>query len=297
MARENRILATLERLHAAEPKTRQKAIEALSRLNEVEMSAQIIAPLRSIVALDEARKVRAAAARLLGELKEPQAIEALHGALSDRSALVRGPAVRALAVARPPELLQWILPLAGDKGITVRAAVSEVLIAYIPFPVGLVCREMVVPSTKNSRGTMLEVLAEWQYGLKVDAARLVLACAEITPAQRWDCLGLLSAARPNSLFASRQLVYPQRFVEIVVQSGSEPPEVRQGAQAVLDYLSLGRASQSDFRAERAELMRAAKSDVADEDGSALLRGAESAPFAEPEAESLFTRLIRWMTGH
>lgn len=303
MTKENRILAAIAALHSGDPRKRERAFEALSRLKDLarysEMEAQNTGPF-PFFSQDSTRRHRATAARLLDELREPETVNALHEALSDRSAHVRRVAVRALAVTHPPELLEWILPLAGDKRLTVRQAVSAVLLAQNPPPVALICREMATNPKKRSRFAMLEILVGWHYFRKVDVARPLLACADITPLQRWECLGLLSAARPGTLFTSRQLYHPQRFVETLAQSSHEPPEVRQGAQAVLDYLSLGRASKSDFRAERAELMRAATAEDEDEGGSALLRGAEPVSFREDDTasplETLFARLTRWFSG-
>ncbi len=115
-----------ERCHDTADNVRRAAIESIPFLEDIDGKG-VIATL--ITALkDEAPGVRAAAARALGEVENPQAVIHLLHALDDAEVWVRYYAARSLGTHASPEALEALTRLAHtDPANMVRAAAMEAL--------------------------------------------------------------------------------------------------------------------------------------------------------------------------
>lgn len=268
--------------------------------------------------------VRRKAARKLGELGDPVVIEPLITALNDENVYVRRHAIAALGNIGAISAFDVLLPLLKDKRPIIRgktalslAQISRSHPTYVDSTVYAILRA--AEKEKNTWTahlpylnalTVMRELAVWplciefnshrsassqecvEYALlwleqegKLDVSRCLLADQRLTAPQIWNVLEMLTRRRPRNILTPRHLTNAQRFCEVIVGDVRESEATRRGAYAVLDYLSLVRASQSSTAVEASELLRMAYEDsIQSEDGGLLLRG--SSPLDSPKTQQI-----------
>lgn len=256
--------------------------------------------------------VRRKAAQKLGEYGDPIAIVPLLTALSDENVYVRRHAIAALGNMAAVAAFDMLLPLLKDKRSGVRrltayslCQISKSHPAYADTTVYAIIRA--IEKEKNiwfERSPFIEALAVMgplairplciefnshrstvsqecvEYALLlleqrkgVDVPRCLLADQYLTASQNWNALEMLTQRRPRNIFTPRHLTNTQRYCEMIAADGKELAATRRGASAVLDYLSLGRASQRSMAGEANELLRMVHENrTQDEAGEMLLRG-------------------------
>ncbi|MFA4843162.1 MAG: HEAT repeat domain-containing protein, partial [Candidatus Omnitrophota bacterium] len=102
---------------------RRAAVQALGKIGALEA----VAPLAEVLQADEARVVRQAVVVALGQIKSPQAVDALIQALKDESPYVREEAARALGEIGDKRATKPLIKVLQDEDPDVREAACEAL--------------------------------------------------------------------------------------------------------------------------------------------------------------------------
>ena len=273
---------------------RRKAASELGRLGD----AGAVEPLCRAL-WDEDAHVRRGASVALGKLRDPEAFDALHAALGSRQRGLRHSAALSLAqiASAHPSLagraVNAIVQAAQESKPEHRLQYVTALTAAGLVGVSPLCVEYNTRRSPSAQWCIREALIGLEQRLHLDVRRHLLADATLTASQQLPILEMLLDTPPKSWFAARQSPDPRRYCELLVENAQERADVKRGAQGILDYLSLGRASQRYEPTDRTTLLRMASGEEnGEEQGDTLLRGSQASDASDPRP-SLLDRLRGW----
>lgn len=245
--------------------------------------------------------VRKNAAASLGKLAAPDAFAPLETALKSRQTGLRHAAALSLAqiAAKHPKLagqaVNAIVQAVQNSNSVYRPQSVTALTTIGLAGVGPLCVEYNTRRDGAAQWCVREALIQLEQQIRLDVRRHLLANASLPAIQQLAVVEMLMQAGPKGWFAARQTSDARRYCEQLVAASQEPPDVRQGAQGILDYLSLGRASQRYKPGEAATLLRMAGGEnVPPDQGDTLLRGSEAANAPDSSRPTLLAKLRRWI---
>ncbi len=287
----------IQRLDDKDVAVRRKAASKLGQLRDPVGVEPLCRALQ-----DTDAYVRKNAAASLGKLAAPDAFAALEAALKSRQTGLRHAAALSLA-----QIAAKHTKLAGQAvNAIVQAVQNSSSVVYRPQDVaalttiglagvGPLCVEYNTRRDGAAQWCVREALIQLEQQMRLDVRRQMLANASLPAMQQLAVMEMLMQAGPKGWFATRQTVDPRRYCEQLVADAQELPDVRQGAQGILDYLSLGRASQRYEPGEAATLLRMAGGEnVPPDQGNTLLRGSEAASAPDAPPPTLLSKLRRWV---
>ena len=245
---------------------------------------------------DESWYVRRNAARSLGRLGDSRAIEPLCAVLEDSYRAVRIEAAVSLGRMGATEATPFLCRRLWDAKRSVRAsAVAALLRIGLP-SVAPLCQALLeerdYPGYQEATPTLRTLFAQNMQG----TLSTLLTDSRLTPQQRYLGLEALRG-QGGGLFVPAPVGDVQRFCD-ERRRAKYPEEVQKGARSVLEYLSLGRASQRDTTQEGAILLRAASAGNNETSREELLRASytdsdvPSSPPTDSENLSLLERVKR-----
>ena len=276
MAKYNTVSKRIGELSDSDVEVRRRAARKLGEKGDVRAVQPLCLALR-----DEDIYVRKAAVFALGNLHHPDALQPLRETLKEKREGLRGEAAWAIGqigkhhaetTARAVELI--VEAANRDKPREINRYVAALLAMGISAASPL-CLEFSSHRSDKRQKCAMMTLKNLYYQQNLDVARHLLSDSLLTPAQVWNALEMLEAERPAGFLASRRYPTARRFCELAVSTPAEAPTVQQGAKRILDYLSLGRASQFSDPTASAQLLRMASDNTQQETGDTLLRGSTS----------------------
>jgi hypothetical protein len=275
-------------LASDDAQVRRNATRRLGRKGNLEAIAPLLQALK-----DPKRPVRESAARSLGRIGHPSVIPGLTASLRDRSARVSAAAVTSLARIGGKEAIESLCVALSDARATVRnQAIFELSQRIGLESLPALCRLLpAAPPTQRlaAQNALRVLLGE----ARATAPRLVLRLQGLTGEQRWLCLVVFRTEMSGLFSPLRDL---RKFCE---QAGAQDATLREGAHAVLDFMTLIRPAERDYASESRTLLRAASGGALDARADTLLRAAditEVAPSYEPQPASRLARFLRWFRG-
>ena len=292
MAKLKTVSKRIEELAHPDVEVRRKAARKLGEMGDV----RAVPPL-CLALCDEDIYTRKNAAYALGNLHAPDAMQPLQDALKDRREGLRGVAAWAIGQIgkhHAPSAYRAVEAIVNaaqkDKPREIHryvgALVEMELAAASPL-----CVEYCSHRSAASQQCVEIALSSLLYRVKLDVTRHLLADSELSPVQVWDTLTMLEAHRPTGFFAARRFSTAQRLCEAAALSSNESEAVQQGAKRVLEYLSLGRASQFHDPNASASLLRMASGDTQYDNGDMLLRGSTSNTELPFQRLSLISKIV------
>ncbi len=290
MAKYNTISKRIGELARADVEVRRRAARKLGEKGDVRAVQPLCLALR-----DEDIYVRKAAVFALGNLHHPDALQPLQETLKEKREGLRGEAAWAIGqigkhhaetTTRAVELI--VEAAHRDKPRELNRYVAA-LIAMQLSAASPLCLEFSSHRSAKTQQCAMLTLKSLHYQQNLDVARYLLSDNLLSPAQVWNVLEMLEAERPMGFFASRRYPTARRLCELAVSTPAEAPEVCQGAKRVLEYLSLGRASQFSDPAASAQLLRMASENTQQDNGDTLLRGSTSNGEARLQRFSFISR--------
>ncbi len=114
--------ALMELLQSTDPTVRLKAVEAIGQCKD-KSAAEVV---EQVLAKDNSDEVRAAAAKALGDLKDPESLQALTESLQD-TFNVRVKAIIALGAIKNSNAVPMLMPLLKDQSPEIRYHSSQAL--------------------------------------------------------------------------------------------------------------------------------------------------------------------------
>ncbi len=247
---------------------------------------------------DKSWSVRRSAARALGQIGNAEAIEALCKALHDNSSGVRREAAIALGRiggTRAIESLCWAL---WDEKGTVRMGASAALIEIGPAAVVPLCRVMEHNAAYIWRFNHARTPLRQMHRQEANSPLLaLLRDTRLAMPERLRYLEMLrNYLIEDSWRPPRHLADVLSFCEYMQEHGPDA-ETQEGARALLDYMTLTRASTRDLTTEQERLLRPAQGTATPEGAHSLLR-AFNADIAEPTEDRTSPgwskRILRWL---
>lgn len=250
---------------------------------------QAVEPLLAALQ-DDYWLVRRNAAKALGHIGEAAAVVPLCQALKDKSQGVRRQAAIALGKIGDARAVEPLCRTLRDKKQAVRENAMESLIQIGLPGVGPLCRLL---SAQNETACRLaeKALGQMHYSSRIyrkEELRLgsvpltILKESHLTPQQRHLGLEAVRRARPG-FWVPDLIGELSQFCKWAVRITGDA-QVRAGAQELLDYITLGRASQRDLSSEKDRLLRAAHGATTLDGANSLLRASdreEETPQAAP----------------
>jgi hypothetical protein len=296
MAKPTKVQKRIADLSRQNIEVRRSAVKKLGAYGDAAAVESLCRALR-----DEDPHVRRGAAYALGKLGDVNAFEPLQEALNDMRPGLRHAAAWALGQLgkQKHEIAMRAVffivraaqkSKAQDRYNYVRALTEMGLAAVVPL-----CLEFNSRRSAVSQECARQALTFLEHQQKLAVVPCLLEASDLTAPQQWTVLEMLSQERPTGLFADRRLANPRRFIEMVAADGQVPDTARRSAHAILEYLSLGRASQRQEATDATQLLRMAQENTAqDTDGGTLLRGSQCEDNAYASDERLLTKLRRWL---
>ncbi len=291
MAKFNTISKRIEELAHPDVEIRRRAARKLGEKGDVRAVQPLCQALQ-----DEDAHVRRAAASALGMLHHPDAMQPLQQALKDRRNGLRGAAAWAIGqigkhhAETATRAVDLIIEAAHkDKPREISRYVDALLAMELSAAPSL-CVELNSRRSNATQQCAQIALTRMVYQNGLDVPRCLLSDSFLAPSQVWDVLEMLETGRPAGFFAARRYPAARRYCELAAANPNEAPEVRQGAKRILEYLSLGRASQFTDPTASANLLRMASPDTLPDDGETLLRGSVSSGEARLQPLSLYGRI-------
>jgi HEAT repeat protein len=206
------------------------------------------------------RKIRSWAAKALGEISSPLAIVPLEKAAKDRNQKTRANAVRSLGAIQGARASMIVLRAMHDKTARVRACASQTLMSL---------------------------------GNRTSLPRKVLAEAAFSARERYEILESLRRVGFWRGFRYVRYTLPEIPVYCAQLLQEEEGAVREGAKAVLDYLTLMRPVERVPEAEAGRLLRPAAGPGEPPDPDRLLRPSQ-APTGKPVKERAKRGWLSWL---
>lgn len=291
MAKFNTVFKRIGELSHPDVEVRRRAARKLGEKRDTRAVQPLCLALR-----DEDIYVRKAAVFALGNLHDPDALQPLQESLKEKREGLRGEAAWAIGqigrhhVETTSRAVDLIVESAHrDKPREINRYVAALLAMRLSAASPL-CIEFSSHRSETTQKCALLALKSLHYQQNLDVARHLLSDDLLSPAQVWNVLEMLEAERPTGFFASRRYPTARRLCELAVSTPTETPEVLQGAKRVLDYLSLGRASQFSDPAGGTQLLRMASDDTQNDKGETLLRGSTSNGEARFRSLSFISRV-------
>src|SRR5579871_2607222 len=274
-------------------RVRRAAAESLGKLRAIEAIDPLCQSLKD-ESFPKSWYVRRAAATTLGILRSAEAVDELCLALNDQSKGVQRAAVIALGKIADSRAVLPLCHLLSSRNQKLVEEVGEVLVKLGHPAVAPLCRKY--QEDEKAAPNAALVLRKMVHARSPEIQWAVLGDSALSPAERWQFLEILRGYHPQwvGVFSAerRLLTNTQGFCVRGLQSPD--PAVQAGAHAVLDYLSLGRASRITPARAPDQLLRAAQGNAMVDDGGALLRASGATPTPPlPERNTLRQRLQRW----
>ena len=291
MAKYNTVSKRIRELSDPDVEVRRRAARKLGEKGDVRAVQPLCLALR-----DEDIYVRKAAVFALGTLHHPDALQPLQEILKEKREGQRGEAAWAIGqigkhhAETATRAVELIVEAANrDKPRELNRYVAALLAMQLSAASPLCLEFSSHRSAKTQQCAML-TLKNLYYQQNLDVARHLLSDNLLTPAQVWNALEMLEAERPAGFLASRRYPTARRVCELAVSTPAESPAVQQGAKRVLDYLSLGRASQFFDPSASAQLLRMASDDTQNDNGETLLRGSTFNGEERSQKPSFFSKI-------
>ena len=288
----------IEELTHPDAEVRRNAVKKLGAYGDIGAMEPLCHALR-----DEDAYVRRNAAYALGKLGDVNAFGSLQEALNDKRPGLRhvsawalgqlGKQQREIALQAVPCITRAAQKSkAQDRHNYVHALTEMGLTAVVPL-----CLELNSHRSEARQECTRQALAYLEHQQKLAVVPCLLEAPELTAPQQWTVLEMLSQERPTGLFADRRLANPRRFLEMIAQDSQVPDRSRHSARAILEYLSLGRASQRQEATDATQLLRMAQEDsLQDADGGTLLRGSQPSHAVYVHKPRPFTNLLDRLRG-
>lgn len=286
----------VQKLNDKDAKVRRKAAIKLGQLRDPVGVEPLCHALR-----DTDAYVRKDAAASLGKLAAYDAFGALEAALKSRQTGLRHAAALSLA-----QIAATHPTLAGQAVNAIVQAVRNSNMVYRPqnvtalatiglAGVGPLCVEYNTRRDGAAQWCIRQTLIQLEQQMRLDVRRQLLGDMSLPPPQQLAVVEMLMQASPKGWLAARQSLDARRYCEQIVADLGEQPDVRRGAQGVLDYLSLGRASQRYEPGEASTLLRMAGGEnVLPDQSDTLLRGSEAVNAPDSSRPTLLAKLRRWI---
>jgi len=289
MAKQSQISRYLANLRDLDVNKRIYAAEHLGRIKNQEAVRPLILALS-----DTEYKVRLTAARSLGMIGDVWAVEPLILALGDETASVRRTAATSLGLIRDSHAVEGLCRVLRDKKRTVRENARAALIQIGESAVGGLAQTITngTPRSQTEAEYALITLYEKdKYGI----TSRIFSEPKLMPRERFLALDAIKNARPGGFLARFQPWIGDVFqfcmeTAAFQRATSMTDDAKcQGAEAVLQYMTLVRAGQRNSKEEGTELLRGSSADNTPQKADELLRGSES-PAESPQSAS---RLSLW----
>jgi hypothetical protein len=265
-------------IHALETGDVPRRREAAKKLGKTG-SREAVEPLCAALA-DESWFVRRNAARALGRIGDAEAVAPLIAVLGDKSKGVRREAVIALGKVGDARAVAPLSQALRDRDIDVGRDAITSLLQIGPPAIALLCQTLASPHP-DGNGNAAIALRRMLDRMEGSPLLLsILAEPQLTPAQRWIALETLRG-HPRGFFAAPYLTDIRRFCERILHLEESAP-VRAGAQGVLEYMTLGRASQQSATTGKSYLLRAAAGSSLPVPPETLLRASEETTPSPPD---------------
>ena len=291
MSKPKNVAKRIEELAHPDADVRRRAARKLGEYGDCGAAESLCHALR-----DTDAYVRKAAAESLGILAPSfgplhcdSSFEPLREAVLSKQDGLRKEAARAIGqitAHRPglaPRAVLCILQAAQKSKFGSRHAYVDALTQMGEFAIAPLCVEFSSRRSEIMQECIRQTLLSLEQRSRLNVTGVVLADASLTAPQQWEALAMLAVSRPRSIFAPRYTTDARKFCELTAANPQTPEAVRRGAHAVLDYLSLGRASQRHDTTDASQLLRMAHDEPLTPDGGeTLLRGADMDDDSYPE---------------
>jgi HEAT repeat protein len=270
MRTERKIRRQIEALTSDDMVVRRSAARRLGRSG----SQEAIGPLCTALN-DSSWSVRRSAARALGRIGEAEAVEPLCPALKDKSKGVRREVVIALGKIGNPRAIELLCQALQDQKLSVRESAVTALAEIGQSAVVPLCQVL----EQQAIDTSLYIHAEraLRQMFQQDVTTTLFAAlkdARLSMPQRLQYLEMLQEYLFwMRRFRPRYQTDARRFCVYVLEHEGDAG-AREGAKALLDYMSLARPSERDRTTEKGRLLRAAHGMVPGDNANILLRGAD-----------------------
>ena len=254
-----------------------KRREAAKKLGEMGDATTVPALISALS--DPTWRVRRNAAQALGQIGDTRAVEPLIALLSDVSLGVRRKATISLGQLANPRAVEPLCAQLQEDAERLGAETAVALKLIGPTSVLGLCR--ILDDSQNASNRLASQIIRFiaydqRKGFEV--LQGLLECEQLTAEQRYRGLETLRRVRPF-FWTPDILGGPvDRYCLYLWQSARRdiPPVVRKNAQAVLDYMTLARASDGSAATGSDVLLRAAQSSTSENDGTkTFLRGSQA----------------------